>query len=252
MLPYQHTKLLENPQFQKWTTAVTKGYKKNSEAAGRSMASTLASQYGDEALAKMIVEAKNVPSTENIPAKLEEGLTKNRLSQRKTPDALLRDLNFNKFGHISLWRPAIDTGRKYLEGSQADERMYKVLRASYGDDELAMMLTGWRRYLADDVAKRLEEIQHKALLGEGKDAKAMFTILKLNSEGEKRFESPAFSTWTSYVTKQDAQNADKLMLSALKTTYDDGVLAKMFLAAKESADTKVIAGKLEQAQITDC
>lgn len=42
------------------------------------------------------------------------------------------------------------------------------------------------------------------------------------------------------------------MLSTLKMSYkDDAVLAKMFAAAKESSSTKAIAGKLEQAQMTD-
>ncbi|EGZ07897.1 hypothetical protein PHYSODRAFT_288766 [Phytophthora sojae] len=76
-LPYQHTKLLENPQFQKWASAVTKGYKKNFQSAQRAMAPTLAAQYGDEALAKMIVSA------ETMAAKLEETQLQNWLGTKK-------------------------------------------------------------------------------------------------------------------------------------------------------------------------
>ncbi|KAG6583294.1 putative secreted RxLR effector peptide protein [Phytophthora cinnamomi] len=76
---------------------------------------------------------------------------------------------------------------------------------------------------------------------------------KLNGQGDKLFENPAVATWVAYVTKLDAKNADETMLSVLKTAYKDDTLAltKMLAAAKDNADTKAIADKLEEALYKD-
>ncbi|KAE9062797.1 hypothetical protein PF005_g30280 [Phytophthora fragariae] len=338
-LPTEKAKLLESPQFQKWTSAVLQGYNTNSEAADMAIASTLASQFGDKAPAKMIVAAKQVPSTENMAARLKEAQMKNWLSKEETADDVLQTLKIEKNDYISLWNPLLETWVSYvkkieedpyklllskirahdsdakiagwigtakqdavliakklentpvdswmpqtaddifkllkldsrgrdlfhsprlstwasyvtrMEGKQADEQMYSVLRATYGDDELATMLAASKQSALGDLAKRLEEVQHKVGLIEGKTAKGFFTTLKLNTQGDKLFESPAFYSWVDYVTKLSSKNADELMLSTLKTSYkDDVILAKMFLAAKESSFTKAIAEKLEQAQMAD-
>ncbi|KAE9170483.1 hypothetical protein PF004_g27860, partial [Phytophthora fragariae] len=332
--------LFENPQFLKWTSAVTKGYK-DSQAADMAITLTLSRQLGDDALAKMIIEAKTVSSTENVAVRLEEAQIKNWLSKKETAYSVLRTLKIEENGHMLLWNPLLETWVSYvkmtrenpyklllskmrarysdeiiaslivsakrdvlestiaqkledvlldswmpqsadaifkllkldsrgrdlfhsprlstwasyvtrMEGKQADEQMYKVLRATYGDDELAMMLAASKQSALGDVAKRLEGVQHKVGLNEGKTAKRFFTTLKLNTQGDKLFESPAFYSWVDYVTKLSPKNADELMLSTLKTSYkDDVILAKMFLAAKESSFTKAIAEKLEQAQMAD-
>lgn len=95
------------------------------------------------------------------------------------------------------------------DGKQADEEMYKILRAVYGDGELATMLAGSKQYFTGR-----EEIQHKVWV---KTAKTIITALKLNTQGDHLLESPAFRSWATYVAKLSPQNADELMFSALKT-----------------------------------
>ncbi|KAE9161134.1 hypothetical protein PF004_g30937, partial [Phytophthora fragariae] len=339
-LVHEKSNLFENPQFLKWTSAVTKGYK-DSQAADMAIALTLSRQHGDDALAKMVVEAKKVSITENLAVRLEEAQIKNWLRKKETADYVLRALKIEKNGYISLRSPLLDTWVSYakmveenpykiliskmrardsddiiagligsakrevvgtnivhkvedvlleswmpktaedilkllkldsrgrnpfqfpglstwasyvtkMEGKQADEQMYKVLRTAYGDDELAMMLVESKQYVMGSLARRLEEVQQKVWVGEGKTANRVFTTLELNTQGDKLFESPALHSWVDYVTKLSPKHADELMLSTLKTSYkDDAVLAKMFLAAKESSFTKAIAEKLEQAQMAD-
>ncbi|KAE8885285.1 hypothetical protein PF003_g30649 [Phytophthora fragariae] len=60
------SKLFESPQFQTWSTRVVKGYKQNSEAAEVAIAATLTRRLGDDALAKLIVEAQDVASTKSF------------------------------------------------------------------------------------------------------------------------------------------------------------------------------------------
>lgn len=84
--------LFENPQFQKWTSAVTKGYKTNSEAAEMAIASTLAMQLGEDVLAKMVMEAKLVASTKGVDVKLEEAQLHYWPAKQQTAEQVFRAL----------------------------------------------------------------------------------------------------------------------------------------------------------------
>ncbi|KAE9109470.1 hypothetical protein PF010_g11533 [Phytophthora fragariae] len=339
----EKSNVFENPQFLKLTNAVAKGYKEP-QAADMAIALTLAGQRGDEALAKMIVEAKKVSSTKDVAVRLEEAQIKNWLSKEETADKVLRALKIEKDGYISLWNLLLGTWVSYVKkieedpyklllskmrahdsdakiagwignakqdavpiaeklenvlldswmpktaddifkllelssrgndlfhsprlstwisyvtkvkGKQADVQMYTVLRAAYGDDELARMLAASKQFALGDVAKRLEEVQHKVGLIEGKTAQRFFTNLKLNTQGDKLFESPALwlrgwkSNWVTYVEKLN-ENPYAMLLGKLKTsklTATDAKLVEMIMKAKKDASTSVIAGKLEAAQL---
>ncbi|KAE8971333.1 hypothetical protein PR003_g26902 [Phytophthora rubi] len=215
--------------------------------------SKMRARYSDEIIASLIVSAKRDVLESTIAQKVEDVLLDSWMPQ--SADAILKLLKLDSRGRNLFHSPGLSTWVSYvtkIEGKQADEQMYKVLRTTYGDDELAMMLAASKQSALGDVAKRLEGVQHKVGLNEGKTAKRFFTTLKLNTQGDKLLESPAFYSWVDYVTKLSPKNADELMLSTLKTSYkDDVILAKMFLAAKESSFTKAIAEKLEQAQMAD-
>ncbi|KAJ8550461.1 hypothetical protein ON010_g10609 [Phytophthora cinnamomi] len=134
-----------------------------------------------------------------IVQKVEDQLLDSWVPQ--SADEVFKRLKLDTAGNYVFKYPRLSTWILYVtkeEGKQADEKMYTVLRGAYGDDELAVMLAGSKKYLAGDVAKRLEEIQQTVFLSEGKNAKAMFATLKLNTHGNQLFESPGFSTWTSY------------------------------------------------------
>ncbi|KAG6583295.1 RxLR effector protein [Phytophthora cinnamomi] len=152
--------------------------------------------------------------------------------------------------------PRLRTWMSYatkLGGGNADEQIYKILRKAYGDADLAAKLAVSKQYSVGDVVTRLEKAQQKVLLSEKKPADEIFNMWKLNGQGDKLFENPAVATWVAYVTKLDAKNADETMLSVLKTAYKDDTLAltKMLAAAKDNADTKAIADKLEEALYKD-
>ncbi|KAJ8577802.1 hypothetical protein ON010_g1406 [Phytophthora cinnamomi] len=337
------SKLLGDPKFQTWARAVEKGYKRNSEAAEMAMASTLMKNYGDEDLAKLIMSAKEEPSTARMAAKLEEAQAKNWLAGEQSTDYVFRVLKLDKDPIKLLWSPLLSTWVSYvkmkkadpygllfekmrkanfedetiasllgsakedkiapliveniekilfdtwmtkrqtadeiftllrlnkrnshlfdtastdtwvsyvtkLDPEKADEQICNTLRTHYSEHDITEMLAGSRKNLKADLAKRLEEQQHMSWLDEAITAKETFAKLKLNSQGGKLFESPAFKTWVSYVTKSDAQNADSLILSVLKTSYTDDALAKLLVAARADDNTKAVADKLAKAQLKD-
>ncbi|KAE8965875.1 hypothetical protein PF010_g28744 [Phytophthora fragariae] len=241
--------LFENPQFLKWTSAVTKGYK-DSQAADMAIALTLAGQRGgvsyvkkieenpyklllskmrardsDDIVATYIWSAKRDVLGSTIAQKVEDVLLDSWMPQ--SADEVFKLLKLNTGGSNLFNYPRLSSWVSYvtkLEGKQADEQMYTVLRAAYGDDELATILAASKQFALGDVAKRLEEVQHKVGLIEGKTAQRFFTNLKLNTQGDKLFESPALHSWVDYVTKLSPKNADELMLSTLKAGYKDDLV----------------------------
>ncbi|KAG6612056.1 RxLR effector protein [Phytophthora cinnamomi] len=203
-------------------------------------------------IATTLGAAKQDPVASSIAQQVESALFDSWVPQ--SVDDIFKLLKLDSIGRpffnydgLSVWISYVTK----VKGKQADEQMYKILRATYGDDELAMILAGSKQFTFADVAQKLENLQQKVWLIDGKSAKAVFTALKLNTQGDKLFISPALSSWIDYVTKLSPKNADQMMMSALKSSYKDDVLAKMILAAEKSDETKAVAEKLGQAQVTD-
>ncbi|KAE8984565.1 hypothetical protein PR002_g22906 [Phytophthora rubi] len=179
----------------------------------------------DDIVATYIWSAKRDVLGSTIDKKVEDVLLDSWMPQ--SADEVFKLLKLNTGGSNLFNYPRLSSWVSYvtkLEGKQADEQMYTVLRAAYGDDELATILAASKQFALGDVAKRLEEVQHKVGLIEGKTAQRFFTNLKLNTQGDKLFESPALHSWVDYVTKLSPKNADELMLSTLKAGYKDDLV----------------------------
>ncbi|KAE8969646.1 hypothetical protein PR001_g27434 [Phytophthora rubi] len=153
--------LFESPNFHKWVKSVTKSHKKTPDAANAVIVSTITARYGDEALVRMLVAAKETSTT--------------------------------------------------------------------------------RRF-----ATQLVEVQLASWLASKQTVGGVFKLLKLDDEGVNLFRNPVFGTWVSYATKLDDKNPDVLMFSALKTRYNDDVLANIFTVAKETSSTQKIADRQEK------
>ncbi|KAE8975260.1 hypothetical protein PR003_g10879 [Phytophthora rubi] len=92
----------------------------------------------------------------------------------------------------------------------------------------------------------LDEALLKTWVSDGKTADDIFKLLRLDKDGGKLFESPAFDMWVSYVTKLDKNNPDKLMLSVLKTRYNDDGLQKMIITEQKFPQTKTFAVRMQE------
>ncbi|KAE9155753.1 hypothetical protein PF004_g32730, partial [Phytophthora fragariae] len=106
---------------------------------------------------------------------------------------------------------------------------------------IASRKSGTARY---DVSG-LEEVLLKTWVSDGKTADDIFKLLRLDKDGDKVFESLNFDMWVSYVTKLDKKNPDKLMLSVLKTRYNDDRLQSMIITAQKVPQTKPFAARMQ-------
>ncbi|POM72557.1 RxLR effector family protein, partial [Phytophthora palmivora] len=127
--------------------------------------------------------------------------------------------------------------------------MVSTLLSHYDDASVANMLAAAGKVTrTKDVAKSLEGGLFTNWIIKERSADDVFTLLKLNKEGDKIFQSPVWNTWVSYVTKLDNKNPNQLMFKVLRKHYDDETLARVLATAAEKYETRGIAGILEELQ----
>ncbi|KAH7487633.1 RxLR effector protein [Phytophthora ramorum] len=245
-------KLFQSAQFEKWATTVAKNFKKNPEKAPTSMFSTLANHYGDEALAALLVTAKQNYQSRTVATKLENAQLQNWESAGKTGDDVFDLLKLNDKGEKLFESPVAATWISYmtkLNAQNSDEVIFSSLKKLYSDDVLAKMIGGAKNSAnVGATAKKLEQVLLSKWMSEGKTIDDIFKLFKLNKEGEKLLQSPMLRTWISYVDFQ-GKNPYDLLLVKLSAHYDEAGLAKMLVVAKEDGKTPFIARKLEEVQL---
>ncbi|KAG7385021.1 hypothetical protein PHYPSEUDO_002033 [Phytophthora pseudosyringae] len=240
--------LFENAGFSKWAAYVTKNSK---EAPEMAIFSTLALHYTDDALAKMLLAAKDVEGTKALATKLEGLQLTNWVQAGKSPDDVFKILMLDQAGAKVFDNPQFVRWTDFVAKANtknSDVAMYVTLGTHYSDDALAAMFAA-----AKDVgstkalATKLEGIQLTNWANAEKSTDNVFNALKLDKTGEKLFESPALSTWTSYVAKTQ-KDPDAIMVALLKESYGDVALSKMIASATKAASTEKLATDLRSVQ----
>ncbi|KAL4117406.1 hypothetical protein PRIC2_011398 [Phytophthora ramorum] len=243
-------KLFQSTQFKEWVTTVTKNFKTNTELAQASLASALVSHYGDEALATLLVAAKQNYKSRPVATQLENAQLRNWESAGKTGDDVFDLLKLNDKGEKLFESPMVGTWISYmtkLNTQNSDEVIFSSLKKLFDDEALAKMIAGAKDSASTAAtAKKLEQVQLKNWLSDGKTADDVFKLLQLNKDGDTIFASSFWSVWSSYLAKLDKENADDLMFVVLKKHYGDEGVAKMVSVANKEASTKDIGRKLEE------
>ncbi|KAG6949822.1 hypothetical protein JG688_00014479, partial [Phytophthora aleatoria] len=147
----------------------------------------------------------------------------NWLSNGKTVDdaiTLLR-LNTGEGGEL-LKNPALSTWFSYVKMTKQnpDELSFLKLKTRFSDEELATMIAVTRDAKAWIYLEGLARVQLNNWLRMDKTADGIFSVLKLNKEGDTLFESPKMTKY-----------------------YGD---ERLETRAKDSATTTSLALKLEQ------
>ncbi|GMF13666.1 unnamed protein product [Phytophthora lilii] len=240
--------LLRNPMLRTWTSYV----EKLGEDPYQFLFLKLKMRYrSDLGLARMLVSAKEQRGTSTIVSNLENVQFKNWISEGKSADDVFELLKLDSVKDNIFNDPMLSTWTSYVQrlGKNSGEELFGVLRKEYNDEALASLLVlvaakenpeTW--YIAKDV----EAVEIKRWIKEGKTTDDVFKLLNLDSVGDKLFQSPALSTLTSYLNQLDKENADSLLLSALKARYDDDVLTKMLSEAQKNLNTKVLGVDLQE------
>uniref|UniRef100_H3GQM6 RxLR effector protein n=1 Tax=Phytophthora ramorum TaxID=164328 RepID=H3GQM6_PHYRM len=241
--------LFQSAQFEKWATTVAKNFKKNPEQAPTSMASALVGHYGDEALAALLVTAKQDLKSRIVAIQLQKAQLQNWESAGKTGDDIFKLLKLNGKGENLFETPLAPVWMSYvtqLNKENPGEVIFSSLKKLYSNEVLAKMIVGAKNSASTIVmADKLELLLLNRWLREGKTVDDIFTLLKLNKDGEKLLQSPMLRTWISYVRWQ-SKDPYGMILVKLLTYYDEPSLAKILIAAQQDDKTSRLARKLEE------
>ncbi|KAF4027525.1 hypothetical protein GN244_ATG20859 [Phytophthora infestans] len=238
--------LLRNPLLNTWISFVKK---LENEDPYNLLLLKLTKTNDEEALAHMLIAAKDDSLTSSVARDLENALLTTWLRDGKTTDdvAKLLGLNADK-GESFLRNAALPTWLSYVRRSNKDpnEVLFLELQSRFSDAKLARVLVAASR---DGNVKisvtALQKLQLSNWLGRKNTADDIFRHLGLSKEGEKLLESSMFNTWVSYVKLVDDTNVDALVFSVMKKHYSDEILEKMIVQAKTMSSTRTVASNLE-------
>ncbi|OWZ14852.1 RxLR effector protein [Phytophthora megakarya] len=216
------------------------------------MFATLAKYYSDDALAKMLTTAKETESTKAIATKMEGLQITNWLNAGDSADDVFKTLKLEQTGGKLFENAVFPNWVAFVAKRNTQDpelAMFSTFARHYSDDALAKMLVAAKEVDSTrSIATKMENLQITNWINADKSSNEVFAILKLDQAGDKLFDSPVLSTWTSFVTKVNKNNPDDVMVTQLAEKFDDVSLAKMILAAAKVERTQSLAADLRSAQ----
>ncbi|KAF4028009.1 hypothetical protein GN244_ATG20338 [Phytophthora infestans] len=239
------SKLFESASFQAWAQAATKSYQHNPQLGQEAMFVTLARHYGDDALAKLLVEAQQGSKTEDIAKQFEAMLFSKWATQKKTAEDVYDLLKLNQKGQWLFWNPLLPTWISFVtKAGKEDPYEFLVLELAkrFNKEELAnqFLMAGAYPALSTTV-KELKNAEFRINLKAIDDD---FGRLGLNiDEGYAIMKNPALSAWYSNV-KTHGQSPDELLFSKLRAQFGDETLAKMLAKARSDRALNKAGDKL--------
>ncbi|ETL47641.1 hypothetical protein L916_02626 [Phytophthora nicotianae] len=238
-------KLFEDSLVSTWILYVTK---LNKDKASELMFKSLKTHYSDEVLAKLIVAARSDYKFRQYAVKWQDLQLVNWLNSGQTSDDVFKLLKLNVDESSVLTNPALNSWVRFtlkLEKEDPYEKLFAKLTTQYDDASLAKLLIEAKGNAQNGfTAGKLEALQFVTWKSKGKSAEVMFKSLKLDQEGSDLLKNPIFNTWISYVDNSDAVTA------VLRKRFEDDVLAKMAIAAKNEGSTRSTGTTLENALLT--
>ncbi|KAG1699988.1 hypothetical protein DVH05_012422 [Phytophthora capsici] len=244
-------KLFSSPSLSRWVQYVDDLNGKNS---GTKAIATLATQYGDDTLYKMIDAAKVIPETKDLAPKLQREQIQRWITTRKDSDDVFRLFDLEKAGGNLFNNPKFTVWAKYVDDLNAETptTMIPTLKKHFYEEALFRMF-GKAKTMEETktIATKLETELVQSSINNLKTPEKFLKELGLNSDAFTVLENPLLVTWTKYLDGYNVKFPQEktTMIETFTKTFGDGLTAKMIAAAKKQDVTKGIAAKLETAQL---
>ncbi|KAG6941967.1 hypothetical protein JG687_00019335, partial [Phytophthora cactorum] len=248
--------LFYDSQFPTWLQYVDDLNAKTSQK-GTSAISALTAQYGDDALYKMIVQAKIISRTKDLATKLQADQAQHWVAIRKDPDEVFHLFKLDKVKRNILSNPEFTAWVKYVDDVSTKHpeepvSMIPALRKYFNDDTLLeLTATAKRTEETKSIANKVEDDLLQVWLGSRKTPDEALVELGLCRTTNGILESPLFNTLTKYLDAYNERYPDKTtsVIETITRKVGDRKVAKILTAAKSTDATKNIATKLESAQL---
>ncbi|ETN20237.1 hypothetical protein PPTG_03281 [Phytophthora nicotianae INRA-310] len=263
--------LLDNPQIGGWLKYVADFNEKNPTKAEKSIV-LLTNHYGDEALSKVLLEAKQIPSTASIADRLHGEQIQRCLATKEAPRYVFKFLTLDKAGDKLLENPQLTAWLKKQAGSESCRHGALLRRRSV--DKAAVRRNEDPKYgkygiyisrransVDEDVVQSNGDTEHSkygrqvsrrtipALVGYSNTPWRSLQALVLDKAGDKLLQNPRFATWIKYVDDLNSDNLSISKYAVMAHYYDDETLTKMLFEAMKAPSTANNAAKLHKEQI---
>ncbi|POM80621.1 Hypothetical protein PHPALM_1518 [Phytophthora palmivora] len=216
-------KIFDSPQFSEWTRSVAKLYREEPKKGYLAMVATLTAHYGDDGLAKMIAETKEVIPISTV-MRLDEAQLARWVNQEKSLDDVFMALKLEKKGDKLFESPVISTWYAYaikLDDKDPEKQLLASLKTRYDDQSLAKTLVaGKEGDRTVSLAMKLEKSQIEDWVASRKP-NDVFNLLKLDEDSDNLLKNPLFKMWTSYLQKLDTKTSSELVFQKLSALYND-------------------------------
>ncbi|ETP09326.1 hypothetical protein F441_14802 [Phytophthora nicotianae CJ01A1] len=214
-------------------------FNKADPTSATTLFSFLKSRYDEDVFVKMLIAAKNVPSTEKIAIRIQAEQTALWLKNKKEPADIFKLLKLQDTKLPLLENPLFIAWVKYTDDFRKIHFGTKlttisVLRVFYKDDVLAEMILKASKFPStSDIAKRLFTEQMRNWYINKFAPDDVFKLLKLDQIEIPLFESSMFRVWTKF----------RNYYSDLRPTEDVSlltVLAKVYVGKEQDYITIII------------
>ncbi|RMX68926.1 hypothetical protein DD238_002806 [Peronospora effusa] len=239
---------LASPLFSYWITYV-KRFNKGNAGESKSVFDILMSEFGDVALARLIVNAKK-GSTPNIAVlRLEKAQMKYWLKEKKkSVNDVFVLLKLNKADENLLTNPLFPYWSTYVERFNKDnagvrKSVLDILMLKYGNEDLARLIVNAKKGSTPNIdVLGLEKAQMDYWLNNKISAYDVFVLLKLNKADDNLLTHPLFPYWSTYVERFNKDNAGvrKSVFDILMPKYGDEDLAHLIVNAKKNKENEEI------------
>ncbi|KAI9982470.1 hypothetical protein PInf_008413 [Phytophthora infestans] len=248
--------LLANSKLTEWITYM-KLFNQANPKKQTSLIRTLTTHYGDEALAKMVVAAKQVPDTATFAKRLQTEQLQLWLNQGKSPDDVFTLLKLDKAGQKVFTHPEMVSWAKYVGdfnkvNPDKPVTLFSTLATRLNDETLLQMLIAAKNVPSTEkIAVQVQAVQTKLWLNTQKEPGDVFKLLRLDKEGHDIIQNPLFRAWVQYTDdfRKIYYGTELTTIATLTAKYGDETLTKMILQALSSPSTANIAKRLETEQL---
>ncbi|GMF36249.1 unnamed protein product [Phytophthora lilii] len=252
--------LLANPHLTAWIDYM-KLYNNANPTKKASLIAILTKYYGDDGVAKIIEAAKKVRDTSRMAKRLQTEQIQRWLVLEKSPKDVYKLLKLNdgffklsKFEKYDVFeKPQLATWVAYVDefnkaNPSKTTTTYSILVSHYNDKTLANLLIAAKEVSSTEkIAIRVQGEQTQHWLTTGKLPSDIFTMFRLDKEGDKLLGNPLFAAFVKYADEFHFfhANAELATLPTILKYHSSAELAHMIVMASKSPNTENIANRLQ-------
>ncbi|OWZ11716.1 Avirulence (Avh) protein [Phytophthora megakarya] len=219
--------------------------------------STLTTLYGDDALYKILENARLYPERQDLATKLQTEQLQYWVNTRKDPNKVFHLFKLDNAQDKLFRIPDFTIWMKYVDDfnakhPEAPTSMFPTLMKYYRDKDIFKMIEDAKNTEGTRaIATKLETERLKSWLLSKKSPDKVLIDMGLGQATDELLANPLFDTWVKYMNAYKAifSDTESALISRFTQTFGDADATMIVQAMKSNDMTRNIATQLESAQL---